>query len=177
MADVHWPQKLGPPQSPITWTKRVPVLYTQQYLQATPCQKHIQVKFPINCCVAWWPSCLGDVHWSQNLGGKQFLLNNHTSLDRLGSTALVGSQSRRRATLIRKPTSAKFAGQPLHVKIFGPWTCLSIQKPCPTHGSTPPCPICGLMTCVSKWCRRVLNERFVLMWSCVDGRRFNPITN
>ena len=34
---------------------------------------------------------------------KWLLMNNHTSLGRLGSTALVGSQSRRRTTPIRNP--------------------------------------------------------------------------
>ena len=40
---------------------------------------------------------LGDVHWHQ----IWLLLNNHTSLGRLGPAALVGSQSRRGTTLIR----------------------------------------------------------------------------
>ena len=38
--------------------------------------------------------------------GKWLLLNNHTSLGRLSTAALVGSQSRRRTTPIRNPRVA-----------------------------------------------------------------------
>ena len=141
---------LGPPQSPTTWTMQDQVPFAPKYSQATPRQKYIHVKFPINChvarwpralgdghrpqiwdlpkvpprgrrgiesrsrrnthrlprrkstyrsinCVARWPSFLGDGHWPQisNRSRKKWLLlNNHTPLGRLGSAALVGSQSR-----------------------------------------------------------------------------------
>ena len=58
-------------------------------------------------------------------------------LVKLGSAALVGSQFRR-TTPIRKPTSARCAGQTRRVTTLGPWTCVSIQKPCPSHGSIAP---------------------------------------
>ena len=71
------------------------------------------------------------------------LLNNHTSLGRLGSAALVGSQSRRRTTPIQssKTTSGRCAGQTWCVKTLGPRACLCIRKLCPSHGSTAPVPL------------------------------------
>ena len=110
---------LGPPQNPTTWTTRDRVPYAPKYSQATPRQKYIWVNFPINCRVARWPRGLSDVHWPQicdlpkipprGRRGIKFrtrrniyglFLNKHTSLGRLGSAALVGSQSRRRTTPI-----------------------------------------------------------------------------
>ena len=72
--------------------------------------------------------------------GKWLFLNNHTALGRLGSAALVGSQSRRVDNSDSKPTSARSAGQTQCVKTMGPWAHLSIQKLCPSHGSTTPMP-------------------------------------
>ena len=58
----------------------------------------------MNCRVARWPRGLGYGHWPQVWGKvKWLLMNNHTSLGRLGSAALVGSQSRRRITPNRNP--------------------------------------------------------------------------
>ena len=86
---------LGPPQNPTSWTTLDRVLYGPIYSQATVQQKYIQVKFPINCCVAQWPRDFGNRHQPQ-IWEKWLLLNNHTSLGRLGSAALVGSQCWRR---------------------------------------------------------------------------------
>ena len=47
---------------------RVRVPYVPKYLQATPRQKYIQVKFPINCRVTRWPKGSGDVHWPEIFG-------------------------------------------------------------------------------------------------------------
>ena len=134
---------LGPPQNPTTWTTWDRVPYAPKYSQTTTRQKYIWVKFPINCRVARWPRGLGDGPWPQILDlpslAEWLLLNNHSSLGRLGSAALVDSQSRRRTIQSdSKPTSARCAGQTRRVKTLGPWTCLSIQQPCPCHGSAAP---------------------------------------
>ena len=64
---------------------------------------------------------------------ERLLLINHVSLGRLDSAALVGSQSRRRTTLIQNPQAPGVLDS---LGSLGPWTCLSIQKPCPSPGST-----------------------------------------
>ena len=56
---------MGPPANPTTWRTQVQVPYALKYLQATPLQKYVQVKFPINCYVARWPRGSGDGHWPQ----------------------------------------------------------------------------------------------------------------
>ena len=104
--NVHWPNNLGPPQNPTTWTTQVRVPYAPKYLQATPWQKYIEVTFPINCRVARWLKSSGDIHWPQNLGHM----------------------------------NAGCAGQTRCVKTLGPWACLCIKKPCPSHWSTAPVP-------------------------------------
>ena len=62
LGDVHWPQNFWPPQNSTMWTTWNWVPYVPKYSQATPQQKYIQVKLPINC-VARWPRGLGNVHW------------------------------------------------------------------------------------------------------------------
>ena len=70
-SDVRWPQNLGPPKNPAQWTTRDRVPYAPKYLQATPWQKYVQVKFPVNCRVAQWPRGSGDVHRPQIYFGKK----------------------------------------------------------------------------------------------------------
>ena len=101
-----------------------------------------RVKQTFNCSIL---ESSGDLHWPQKLGSpervegargrrKRPLLNNHTSLGRPGSAALVGSQSSRRTTQTHECQVCWTAST------LGPWTCLSIQKPCPSHVSTAPVP-------------------------------------
>ena len=61
-----------------------------------------------------------------------------------------------------KPLSARFAGQTQQVKTLGPWTCLSIQKPCPSHGSTAPVPLRKVLEPEAR--RGTLTENLQLRW-------------
>ena len=49
-----------------------------------------------------WPRGLGDVYWPQ-IWTSVIERNKHASLGRLGSAALVGSQSKRRTIPIQNP--------------------------------------------------------------------------
>ena len=45
--------------------------FARTYLQATPRQKYIYVKFLMNCRANRWPRGSGDVLWPQNLGSPR----------------------------------------------------------------------------------------------------------
>ena len=60
---------------------------------------------------------------------KRLLLNNHTSLSRLGSAASVGSQSRRNDNSDSKLASARCAGQSRRVKTLGPEHAETMSQP------------------------------------------------
>ena len=139
-----------PKKNPTTWMTQDQVPYVPKYSQATPRQKYIYVKFPINCHVAQWLRGLSDGHWPQIRDlpkippcewwrKKWLLLSNHTSLGRLGSAVLVGSQSRRRTTLIWNP---KVPGVLDRLDVWRPWVhghvCAS-RNHAPAIGQLPTC--------------------------------------
>ena len=82
LGDGHWPQVWDRPKIPPRSSPVCAETFTGYPTAKSTCRLNISYKL-------------------SRVPVKWLLLNNHTSLGRLGSAALVGSQSRRRTTPIR----------------------------------------------------------------------------
>ena len=140
LGDVHWPQIWVLPKIPPRG-RHGNKSRMQRNIHRLPHAKSTSRLYFLKTAMGPLAEEFRQCTLASNLGPweKCLLLNNHTSLGRLGSVALAGSQSRRRASPIQNP---RVPGVLDRLDERRPWVhghvCASRNR-APAIGQLPPC--------------------------------------